>query len=245
MAHMGDFAIATLTCKPELTLNLTASPSSHSRSTSDRVAEAISKRILHRELGVGHRLVEADLMRDFGVSRSTVRESLKILAANGVVDLHHNRGAVIRSLSPHDARDLLQVLEVLSGLGARLAAEKIQHGNNRQRFNAVASPLTLADIPDDFELILNQRARYYQVMFDIAGNKELSQAMPLPRVHLFRTQFYAFLTKGDVKAMIGEYRGISDAILAGDPSKAETKMRRHILRTAERTLPRYLSTGSD
>jgi len=184
-------------------------------------------------------------MRDFGVSRSTVRESLKILAASGVVELHHNRGAVIRSLSPDDARDLLQVLEVLSGLGARLAAEKIQDGNNRQRFEAASHPLIQADIPDDFDLILNQRARYYQVMFDIAGNKELNRAMPLPRVHLFRTQFYAFLTKSDIKAMIGEYRGISDAILAGEPSKAETRMRRHILKTAERTLPCYRPTGSD
>jgi DNA-binding GntR family transcriptional regulator len=216
---------------------------SSTASTSSRIADAISKRILRRQYQVGQRLVEPDLMHEFGISRSTVREALKILAASGVIELIHNRGAVIRSLGVEDAQDLLQVLEMLSGLAARLAAEKIKHGNNRRRFEAAAKPLTDGDMSDDLDRVLDQRARYYQAMFDIAGNKELNRVMPLPRVHLFRTQFYAFLTKSDVKAMIAEYRGITESILAGDSAKAEARMRRHIQKTAERTLPRYLSAG--
>jgi DNA-binding GntR family transcriptional regulator len=219
---------------------VTAQRSANGGSTSARLAESISKGILRRQFVVGQRLVEADLMREFGVSRSTVREALKTLAAGGVVELHHNRGAVVRALSAEEGEDLLQVLEVLTGLGARLAAANIGQGGGRERFEAAASALTGIGMSDDPGQVLTRRARYYQVMFDIAGNRELDRVMPLPRIHLFRTQFYGVPTKTDIKAMVAEYRGITDAILAGDPVQAEARMRRHIRKAAERSLARHV-----
>jgi DNA-binding GntR family transcriptional regulator len=220
-------------------MNRPTSPASPPKegSTSDRIVDAISKRILRRLYTVGQRLVEADLIEEHGVSRSTVREALKILAANGVVELSPHRGAVIRALNTEDAKELLEVLEVLTGLAARLAASKIATGNNRKRFEAVAKPLIEPKSADDLNLILDQRAHYYRVMFDIAGSGELNRVLPLSRAHLFRTQFYGFLTKADLRSMIVEYCGITEAILAGDPVKAETRMRRHLQKTGERTLP--------
>ena len=217
---------------------------SRSSATTARIAEAISKRIVRRQYQVGQRLVEAELVREFGVSRSTIREALKMLASSGVVELSHNRGALVQSLSVRDAQELLQVLEMLSGLAARLAAGNIGRGNNRQRFEAAAALLTAADEAGELDRVLGQRANYYQVMFDIADSRELNRAMPLPRVHLFRTQFYSLLTRSDVKAMIAEYRAINDAILAGDGLKAETQMRRHIRNTADRTLPHFSERGA-
>jgi DNA-binding GntR family transcriptional regulator len=209
-------------------------------SSADRVAQAIVRRILRRQFNVGRRLVEADLMREFEAGRSTVREALKSLAASGIVELSHNRGAVVRSLSPQDALELLQVVEVLAGLAARLAGSNIGRGGNRRAFEAAAAPLTAMAMSEDLERALDQRARYYQAMFDIAGNKELERAMPLPRVHLFRTQFYALLTRADIKAMAAEYRAITSAILAGDAAKAEASMRRHVQKSAERALPQHI-----
>ena len=63
-------------------------------------------------------------------------------------------------------------------------------------------------------------------------------------MHLFRTQFYDYLTRADLRAMVAEYRGITDAILAGDAPLAEKRMRRHIVKTGERTLPRLGPPGS-
>jgi DNA-binding GntR family transcriptional regulator len=212
------------------------------QSTSARLAESICKRILRREFVVGQRLVEPQLMQEFDVSRSTVREALKTLAANGIVELQHNRGAVVRTLSAEEAQDLVQVLELLTGLAARLAAGNIDQGDNRMRFEAAAKPLTDTEIRDDLlDQVLNRRAHFYQVMFETAGNMELARITPVSRAHLFRTQFYDGLTKNDVKAMIGEYRGITEAILAGDPVKAEAQMRRHVRKSAERSLPRCVA----
>ena len=206
-------------------------------SSPDRVAAAITKGVLRREYIVGQRLIESELTASLGVSRSTVREALKILAVSGVVEIVPHRGAVIRSLSLVDARSLLGVLEVLTGLAARTAAEKIERKKNRQLFSASARPLTDVSSTRDLARILDDRARFYQTMLEIADNPELNRAMPSARAHLFRSQFYSFLSKPDLNAMVSEYRSISRAILAGDGKKAEIYARRHIQKTGERTLP--------
>ena len=206
-------------------------------SSPERVAASITRGVLRRDYVVGQRLVESDLTQQLGVSRSTVREALKILAANGVVELVPHRGAFIRGLSLADAESLLSLLEVLTGLAARLAADNIDHGQNRKLFAAAAKPLIDARSTNELNRILDERARFYQTMLDIADNDELRRAMPMPRAHLVRTQFYGFLSKVDLRAMVAEYRNITKAILAGSGAKAELYARRHLQRTAERTLP--------
>lgn len=212
-------------------------------STPDRVADAISRGILMRHFTAGQRLVEADLVRSLQVSRGTVREALRLLSARGVVELTPHRGAVIRVLTPDDSQDLLQVMEVLAGLSARLATRKIGAGGNRARFEAVAARLRAPHTADTLDSVLDERLDLYKAMFAIADNSELDRVLPLARAHLFRTQFHQFLTPSDLRAMVREYRGIADAILAGDEDKAEARMRKHIRMTGERMIPRLNSHG--
>lgn len=206
-------------------------------STPERVAASITKGLLRREYSVGQRLVEAELTEKLGVSRSTVREALKILASQGVVELIPHRGAVIRGLTLSEADNLLAVLEVLTGLAARLAAEKIDRDGNRMRFATAAKPLIEPDESNVLDRFLDERARFYQAMFEVADSEDLNRAMPNWRAHLFRNQFYGFLTKGDLRAMVAEYRQITEAVLAGDPTKAELHTRRHLQKSRERVLP--------
>ncbi|MFO1196005.1 MAG: GntR family transcriptional regulator [Burkholderiaceae bacterium] len=213
------------------------------RSTPERVADAITKAILKRRVKVGQRLVEADLMRELGVGRSTVREALRLLSAHGVVELAPHRGAVVRALSREDASELLGVIEVLCGLAARLAAQRLDHGAQRRRFEAAARALVEPRGDAELNRLPDARAAYYR---DVRGRRqsELDRALPQPRVHLFRTQFYDYLTRADLRAMVAEYRGITEAILAGDAALAEKRMRRHIVKTGERTLPRLGAPGA-
>jgi len=212
-------------------------------SSPERVARVVVRQILRRELEPGGRLSEAALTRSLGVSRSTVREALRLLSASGVVELTPYRGAFIRLLTPEDSSALVDVMEVLAGLAARLAARHIDRPGNRADFESVATVLCAPHAREDLAKVLDERLDFYSTMFRIAGNAELDRAMPLPRAHLFRTQFYRYLTEMDLRAMIREYRDVADAILAGDEDRAETRMRRHIRRTGERTIPRLSLTS--
>lgn len=208
--------------------------------TPDRVASAVVRGILTRQYTPGRRLTEAELTAAMNVGRSTAREALRILSARGVVELTPHRGALIRRLSVSECRQLLDVMEVLAGLAARLAARNIGAGDNRTRMEAVAQTLRAPRSGRELASVLDERLDFYNVMFRIAANSEIDRALPLSRAHLFRTQFHPYLSASDLRAMISEYRAVADAILAGDEAKAEQRMRRHIQRTADRTIPRLL-----
>lgn len=84
--------------------------------------------IIEGNLPEGARVPEAELCRRFGVSRTPLREALKVLAAEGIVELLPNRGARVRAISPEEAKDLLEFLGGLEALAGRLACERISDG---------------------------------------------------------------------------------------------------------------------
>lgn len=208
------------------------------RGTPDRIAAAIVRGILERRYMPGERVTEAELTSTFGVGRGAVREAFRILSASGAIELSRHRGAVICTLTEADCRDLLDVTEMLLGLAARSAARSIEFGNNRAMLGKVAQALRQRHSGRALPNVLDERLDFYNVMLRIAANRELARALPLARAQIFRAQFYNDLTPDDLRAMIEEYRGIVDAILAGDEAKAERRMREHVERTGDRLMPR-------
>jgi DNA-binding GntR family transcriptional regulator len=91
-------------------------------SLSQRVAEELRRAILTNRRRPGDRLIEETLSEELGVSRVPIREALRALAAEGLVDVQPRRGASVAEISNEVARDLVEVRATLEGLNARLAA---------------------------------------------------------------------------------------------------------------------------
>src|SRR6185436_6574606 len=91
-------------------------------SLSQRVVEELRRSILTSRRRPGDRLIEDRLSEELGVSRIPVREALRVLAGEGLVDVQPRRGASVADISPDVARDLVEVRATLEGLNARLAA---------------------------------------------------------------------------------------------------------------------------
>ena len=90
--------------------------SSRSLGSAEMVIRAITEGLYSGRYAPGQRLVEADLTREYGISRGSVREALSRLAADGIVTLNRHRGAQIRSLTRKEALDVLNLLEILVGI---------------------------------------------------------------------------------------------------------------------------------
>jgi DNA-binding GntR family transcriptional regulator len=175
----------------------------------------------------GQRLVEADLTQKWGVSRGSVREALNRLAAEGIVVLSRHRGAAIRMLNRQEMQDLLEVLETLIGMAARLAAKRIGVGGNRSLFReAFEGLMAFRERPDSFDL-LRARNRFYRALTTIGGNKELEGMLERMNVHLLRVQLRA-LHAGMVTERFEDYGCVGEAVLAGDARRAELAARRHV-----------------
>ncbi len=90
----------------------------------DKVAEEIRAAILSGHFKPGDRLIEDRLAEEFGVSRNPIREAMRTLASEGLIEVTARRGAVVASLSPQEAEELLEVRATLEGANARLASRR-------------------------------------------------------------------------------------------------------------------------
>ena len=179
----------------------------------------------------GQRLIEADLTREYKVSRGSIREALKRLAAEGVVSLNLHRGAYIRLLSRAEVNELLAVIEVLTGLAARLAAKHNGEGENAARMREAVALLAASAHGDFFEFV-RARNRFYRRLLRVGGNRELGRLLPSMHVHLVRTQFRPYGSTAE-EQRVEEYERILAAVLAGDPAVAEAATRQHVRNTCD------------
>ncbi|MGF1606479.1 MAG: GntR family transcriptional regulator [Rhodothalassiaceae bacterium] len=200
-------------------------------SSSDLVVKTIKDNLRSGRYVPGQRLVETDLTAELGVSRGPVREALKRLAAEGMVKHTPNRGAQIRRLTLREVNDLLAVLEPLTGLQARFAAQRIEEGKNRDMVRAALDRLLSFRKRGDTIPFLEARRNFYDTLLAAGGNEELKRIIPLMQIHIIRLQFSDYLVGRDRERRFDEYEGFGAAVIAGEAKRAERLARIHIRRT--------------
>ena len=94
------------------------------RALHEELADQLRRAIIHGELEPGTRISEKNLCEQFGVSRTPIREALKTLSAEGLVQLSQNRGATVTKLTRRDLEDAFPVMAALEALAGELAARK-------------------------------------------------------------------------------------------------------------------------
>lgn len=207
----------------------TASP--RGQSSPDQVVESIKHGILLGRFVPGQRLIEADMTRDHRVSRGPVREALKRLHAEGVVALSRHRGAYIRLLTRREVLEILVALEAVVGLAVRLAALNIAQGDHRARLQAAYDKLNAHGANGDRVLQSIDRNAFYETIFHIAGNHELSRIHPAVPTQILRMQVYPYLALRDRERQFSDYRLLYDTISSGDSRAAHRIVVRHLRRS--------------
>jgi len=177
----------------------------------------------------GQKLAEADLIAILNISRGPVREALKRLHGMGIVRQIPYSGTLIRAFSRKEAVDLLTVLEPLTSLMARLAAEAV--ANDADATELIEIQQTI----DRFQrgsvndvTFVGERQHLYQVLMAIGGNLELTVIMPNALLHLLRLQTFPYLENEKRQQTTAEYLRIIDAVLAGDPVRAAREGKQHV-----------------
>lgn len=199
-------------------------------SSPDRVVEIITEGIRAGRYVPGQRLIEGDLTHNLQVSRGPVREALKRLAAEGIVTLTLHRSAYIRALQKDEAKKILMVLEVLTGLAARLAATHVSDGENQKRMREAYDHLKQIHDIGGVVSYLDERRHFYDTVIEIGGNEQIARILPTMQIHLLRMQFRSYWTPEENESRFNDYQMITAAILEGDPTRAEREMRSHIRR---------------
>jgi DNA-binding GntR family transcriptional regulator len=199
-----------------------------------RVTDGVIYCIRSGQMVPGQHLVESDLTRRFGVSRGSLREGLKHLMSIGIVTLSRFRGAFISSLDRKGVSDLLEVLEPLCTLAARLAAQNCRSEEDKARLLSIAAELGRdATRGGGHAGYLANRRTFYDLLIQIGGNTELGRVIPLARTDLFRAQFDRAQSKEQHKRHANGYLKIAEAVAVNDPARVERAVRRHFAGTRE------------
>ena len=187
-------------------------------------------------LAPGARLVECDLTSRFAVSRGPVREALRRLAAEGLIEHVPNRGAVVRRRSAREIRELFQIRVEMEALAARLAANACDEAA-RPRFAKSVRPI-FGDAPRVAPDYLKENAAFHDAIMALAGNLQLRDLAERLHLPLIMAQVEDTLTADVLCTSVREHRAIAEAIIARDPDAAQARMRAHLERAAKLTLAR-------
>lgn len=197
----------------------------------DRVFRDIVNGLYEGRFVPGQRLVEADIAAAYGVGRSTVREAITRLAAEFIVEVSPYRGAQIRRLRRKEAEDILILLELLIGLAARLAADRIdQPGMREELSDAIDAVMRFEELGDSVAFH-SARNDFFRALVAASGNGELRRLLRSLNIHLLRVQMRPFGVEGSPERF-EDYKAIAETILDGDGGKAEKAGRRYISRVA-------------
>jgi DNA-binding GntR family transcriptional regulator len=194
------------------------------------IVERLREDILAGRLEPGSRLIEGDLTVRFAVSRGPVREGLRRLSAEGLIEHWPHRGAVVRRLTEREIRELFLIRIEMEALGARLAATA-EAPDQRARFAASIEPI-YSDAqrnPCDY---LKENAAFHDAVMALADNVELRDLAGRLRLPLIMAQVGDVLTPPVLEASVREHRLIAAAIVDRDPAAASARMREHLERAA-------------
>lgn len=192
------------------------------------VADHIITRIKRGHYAPGQRLIEADLMQELDVGRSTVRETLKTLVGEGYLSFEKNRGACVRRFTRQEAVERARVREMLEGLTARQAAERPLDRAARQQLKDLQKQLDKGARDKDFTTYSRLNEAFHDFILTHSGNSYAADMLKRLSVPLFRQQFTGLFTIEGLFARNEDHREITRAILAEDPDAAERAMRAHV-----------------
>lgn len=194
----------------------------------DRLREAI----VSGRLQPNERLVEMELTRALGVSRSAIRTALARLEHEGLVEHERHRGARVRLVGESEAVEILEARAVLEGLAARHAAIRAQEADVHDLQTILATMRGLLD-SGDLLRASDENAALHGRVLEIADHRAAMRLISTLQPQLVRFQFRTILLPGRSERSFVEHRAIVEAIAARDPEAAETAMRHHLSQVAE------------
>ncbi|CAN3126663.1 GntR family transcriptional regulator [Mycobacterium sp. smrl_JER01] len=195
---------------------------------SQRVRDALENAVVDGHYRPGQRLDPAQLEKEFGCSRTPIREALQALERSGLVQIRPKQGTYVTEMSISEVSERFEVMAELEGMAARLSSGRI----DREALAELELALQECEqhaISGDADAYYYANARFHGIVYDSCGNEYLrQQAHALKRV-LQPYRRLQLRVPDRMRRSLAEHRAIADAIADGDAGTAENAARDHVL----------------
>jgi len=193
----------------------------------DEVIAAMRTAILRGTFEPGRRLSEVELARDLGVSRTPVREALRGLEKEGLLERVSGRGISVVEISPDDVDEIYTLKSVLEGVAVRLACHRVTDKELERLYRYTDEMKALAD-RDDIGAYAEVSREFHEALIRAAKSRRLSQVHRIVDMPIQRLRVFALSQPGRPHDSVREHRQILDAIARRDPEAAERLIRMHV-----------------
>lgn len=192
------------------------------------VAERLRQRIFCDELAPGERIDEQRLAEQYGISRTPLREALKVLASEGLVELKPRRGCYVTEISQRDLDDIFPLMAMLEG---RCAGDAVRHAvpTDIADLSEIHSRLESAARDRRIAAFFEANQEFHGKMQELAGNRWMLSVIQDLRKVLKLSRLHSLSLEGRLQQSLAEHHAIMAAIKAGDAASAEKLMHDHIL----------------
>jgi DNA-binding GntR family transcriptional regulator len=192
------------------------------------VAERLRQRIFAHELTPGDWIDEQKLAEQYGISRTPLREALKVLAAEGLVDLKPRRGCYVTEISRQDIDDIFPLMAMLEGRCAFIAVQLAKPADIRD-LKAIHEKLELAAKESRIDAFFEANQEFHRRIQELTNNRWLLSVIQDLRKVLKLSRLHSLSLEGRLQQSLEEHRVIMAAFEAGDAEKAEKSMHDHLL----------------
>ncbi len=196
----------------------------------EEVAEQLRQRIFRRELEPGSWIDELKIAEEFGISRTPLREALKVLAAEGLVTMKVRRGAYVTEMSEKDLRDVYHLLSLLESDAAGVVAERATP-EQQQTLRDLHAELESA--AGNREAFFSVNERFHMALLDMADNRWRSQMVADLRKVMKLNRHNSLFKQGRIEDSLGEHRAILAAMVARDAKATVKAMQAHFAQGLE------------
>jgi DNA-binding GntR family transcriptional regulator len=199
------------------------------RSAGEAAADLIRRAILDGTLPPGQRLTEERLARDLKISRTPVREALRVLKAEGLVVSTPYHGSTVRTYEIDDLEDMYQLRALLEGYAARRAAQRIDEQGVAKLQESCERLVALGDATEENVAdIVTENVFFHTTILEIAGSERLTEmvrkVIELPLVY----KSYHWYSPHQKRMSEHSHRQLVQVLASGDVDRSELIMRAHV-----------------
>lgn len=193
----------------------------------DVVFQTLRQAIITGEIAPGERLMEIPLASQLGVSRTPVREAIRMLELEGLVVMIPRKGAEVARITEKDLRDALEVRCALEELAVMLACKRITR-EGKEKLKSVCIAFREAISTKHVPSIVDGDVAFHDTIFAATQNQRLITLTHnlWEQVYRYRVEYVKDFSYHDV--LVSEHDAITNAILLGDAELAQQVMRKHI-----------------
>lgn len=199
-------------------------------SLGNKIFVLLRDRILNDEYENGQKLNELALANELKISRTPIREALKQLELEGLVESIPNKGVYVKGFSPRDIDDMFEIRLSLEGLAIQLAIERMDE-EHLVRIKDVFELMEFYTAKKDQEKINDLNILYHETIYQATQSTYFEQLLKDVHYYVSVTSRHSITRPERLESALEEHRAILDTIIEGDKDKAKETIQKHIRKT--------------